>query len=283
MSRLSASGLVGSVVALLAGAGASLGLAASLAPPAPEAPPALLPRPVVQAPRALAPLGRDALLEGILSRNLFDATRPAAGLAPQGEALTRIPATLLATVVTHPAEFSSALIALSGGEAIGYGLGDSLVGRTLVGIERDVVVLVDGDGHRELLTRGEVGTRAPVATPAGAAEGIVPLAEGRWAVDRDLLREYMSDVSKATALGTARPAKGPSGEVDGYRLSRIRRDSVVEQLGLQNGDVVTSINGASLASLTEALALLPTVPDQPSLRLAITRRGQPLTLDYELR
>ncbi len=78
------------------------------------------------------------------------------------------------------------------------------------------------------------------------------------------------------------PHKGPDGEVDGFRLSGIRGESVVSKLGFKNGDVVLSVNERPLTSMAEVMEAYQALRDEDTLTFEISRRGQRSSLRIDL-
>ncbi len=68
------------------------------------------------------------------------------------------------------------------------------------------------------------------------------------------------------------------GKPDGLLLYGIQNDSVFQQIGLRNGDIIKSINGSDILSAQDAVALyqsLNTALDEmPDIRFTIQRRGK---------
>lgn len=241
----------------------------------------------VEAPPAAAlhVRSRADYLDGILARNVFDHSAlgqqaPTPGATPR----STLQARLVATVVADDATLSSALIEVQGSSR-GYAHGERIQGRRIVSIQPGRVVLRLEDGSDEVLIAGQVPPRgtgtAAVARPTD--DGYTAVADNRWQVERTLLDSYLADPSKAAGLGQARPHQGDDGQVDGYRLSRIRRGELAEGLGLRNGDVVHAVNGQPLTSVSGAMAALQALQDASSFTFEITRRGSPLRLEYEVR
>ena len=76
------------------------------------------------------------------------------------------------------------------------------------------------------------------------------------------------------------PHRGPDAEIDGVRVSGIRRDSPLEQMGVRNGDVIHSVNGADV----RGEELLPNITaDLKIVDLELTRRGRKMKLTIEVR
>ena len=79
------------------------------------------------------------------------------------------------------------------------------------------------------------------------------------------------------------PHKDSNGEIDGYRLSGIRRRSFFYKLGVKNGDIVHSVNGQSLTSMSSAMDAYNSLSNEQSFSFEITRRNQRQTFEYEIR
>jgi type II secretion system protein C len=196
--------------------------------------------------------------------------------------------------VAEPDEFSFALIAQEGPEApaMSYGIGDALADAVIARIEPRQVVLRKPDGTEEILTMAKDqvaqggGPRPPVEPrppTEGAVEGITELGENKYAIDRSVVDKYLGDMTALSSMARAIPHRGPDGEIDGYRLSGIRRTSPLSQLGIKNGDVVHTVNGQSLTTLTDAMSAFQSLQSQSSFAFDVTRRGQKQTMEYQVR
>lgn len=238
-------------------------------------------------------LTRDQYVDAILKRNIFDAD--AIGKAAAGSdttAVATLSVRLVATMVATPDRFSSALIADEGRDnsAKGYGIGDHILDAEVIAIEPRKVTLRRADGNLEYLTMDEKvvphpGT-APVAVAAsedGGVEGVSQIGENHYAVDRSVIDKYLADLGSLSTMARAIPHKGPDGNVDGYRLSGIRRNSPLSQLGIKNGDVIQSVNGTSLGDMTDAMGALQSLQSASHFSFDVTRRGQQQQMEYDIR
>jgi type II secretory pathway component PulC len=84
-------------------------------------------------------------------------------------------------------------------------------------------------------------------------------------------------------MARAIPHRGPDGELDGYRLSGIRRNSVLSQLGIRNGDVIHAVNGHSLSSVQDAMGAYQGLQSESGFAFDVTRRGQKMNMEYDVR
>ncbi len=112
---------------------------------------------------------------------------------------------------------------------------------------------------------------------------VEPIGESRWAVDRWLLDEALQDTEKLASQVRAVPHRNDAGDIDGYRLSGIRRDSLFGRLGIENGDIVHAVNGISLTTADGALKAHQSLQGADGFDVDITRRNQKQTFNYEIR
>lgn len=287
------------LLALGASWGANRGIASLLALPEGDAlaqidPPAAPAARSEHAPRAQVATGRSKreYIQGILTRNVFDHTKvgQTATVRDEGDiVVTDLDAHLIATIVASPASFSSALIAKGGrdGPSEGYGIGDRLFDAEIVRIEKLRVVIRRADGTEEVLEIND-GEERRTSRPTGGnsqitdEEGIEKVSETEYNVDRELVDKYLNNLDSIQRLGRARIHR-TNGEVDGYRLAGIRRNSTGWNLGIRNGDVVHAVNGASLASMGEAMQAFNSLQNESSFSFDITRKGQQMSLQYGIR
>lgn len=73
------------------------------------------------------------------------------------------------------------------------------------------------------------------------------------------------------------------GKAVGLRLFAIRTGSLFEKIGLQNGDVLKSVNGNSLADLSQAMQLFQKLKEERSIDLALERNMVEKQFKYQIR
>lgn len=243
---------------------------------------------------------RQDYLNTIKCRNYFDPASNAsckpdeplvagAGTGGKGAAISELNVTLVGTLVAEPASFSSALILKDGPDqrAAGYGIGDKLEDATIIEIRRKEVVIRRGNDVEEVLVIGDDAPKPPPgAAPVAAAsttDGIEQLGENSYAISRELFNQHLTDLEGLSKLGRALQHRGPNGEFDGYRLSAIRRNTVAEQIGLRNGDIIHGVNGQQLSSMQAAMDAYTQLSGGSAFQVEVTRRGQKVQLDYQVR
>jgi general secretion pathway protein C len=68
----------------------------------------------------------------------------------------------------------------------------------------------------------------------------------------------------------------------GVKLYGIRKSSLFGKLGLQNGDLLRTINGFDMGSPDSALEAYAKLRSASNLSLAIVRRGTAVTMEYNI-
>jgi len=268
-----------------------------------------------QAGRISGPLARQAPLthyEVINKRNIFNATPPAdtpespAAVAPPPPPpevpATPLPLKLVGIIAGKKAPTPRFAIIESTGSQPGqavYQVGDSVQQVFIVDILPGCVVLDRGGEQQKLCFEKEAGTApatpgaapraaaAPVPPPAprpGDAGGadIVRVDTGTWQVKREKLLENFANVGSLSSQATVTPYF-VQGQQLGFRLSQIRAGGVLQQIGLQEGDVLQKVNGLDIHSPQEALQAYQQLQTESTVRLSILRNNSSTTLTYEIR
>jgi general secretion pathway protein C len=269
-----------------------------------------------QASDTSGPLAQKAPLthyEVINKRNIFNATPPAeAPAAPQVSEppppaaeppATPLPLKLVGTVAGADAARFAILESTGNppGQAV-YQVGDMVQQVVIVDIRPDCVVLEKGEGQRESLCfqldTGPAPPQSAVPTPGArqravapppaprpgepGSTGIVRVDPATWRVSRDLIMENFANVGSLSSQATITPYF-VQGQQQGFRLSQMRAGGLLPQIGIQEGDVLQTVNGLNLYTPQEALQAYQQLQTESTVRINILRNNRPTTLTYELR
>lgn len=135
---------------------------------------------------------------------------------------------------------------------------------------------------------------APVAAPEVAAapakglnddelnQGITQLSDTQYAVTRSLLDKVLGDQAELMRAARVIPYE-ENGRVIGVKVYGIRRSSMLGRLGIQNGDVLRTINGFDLSSPDSALQAYTKLREMDQFSIAMIRRGSPRTMEYSVK
>jgi len=124
----------------------------------------------------------------------------------------------------------------------------------------------------------------PESTPNVAIDlNVTILGDNHYAIDQAVIYDLYENPEQMYSQIRIVPHKASNGEIDGYRLSGIRRNSIFYQFGWENGDILHTVNGMSLTSMSSAMEAYRTLSNEQNFAFEITRQGQHQTLVYEIR
>ncbi|MDX1633635.1 MAG: type II secretion system protein GspC [Marinobacter sp.] len=197
---------------------------------------------------------------------------PVADVIRRSAPETRLRLRLEGVMVSEQPDLSSAIVAGTDGVTAHYRVGESLPGNVeLVEVE-PTRILIKRNGQFETLTfeesvSSELITEEPVAQISSADEFV---AEARQRLDAE----------GAQALQPFGLQPVEEGSASGYVYDG--SSAMLNAIGLQQGDVITAINGHSLGDLTQDTQLLESWRSQGQLEIEIERGGARFTVSYAL-
>jgi type II secretion system protein C len=158
-------------------------------------------------------------------------------------------------------------------------LGDLVLGARVTAIGAGRVTLDDAGRVREL----RLSSAAPRDWPeAAAALGESTPAEGREFTRAEVERRIADETPRLLSETALIPVSA-DGQVTGFTLSRLPENSLLTDLGLQAGDVLTEINGSVVDSMATLLALYARLRNESEIRATVLRGGSAVPLVVKLR
>lgn len=186
----------------------------------------------------------------------------------------------------------------SGGDATTLRSGTEVDGRELISAGPYQAVIRNGSAGRCSLQMFAEESPPPPASPPtpkrarparAAANGkisgeeydqnISKTSDTAYTVNRSLLNKVLSDRSELMRSARIIPHE-ENGRVVGVKLYGIRRNSLLGKIGLQNGDMLRTINGYDMASPDSALEAYARLRSADRLSVSIVRRGKAMTMNY---
>lgn len=125
-------------------------------------------------------------------------------------------------------------------------------------------------------------SRGAAKVPPEIASKIQKVSDTEFSIDRsvvDSILERQAELMKSARI----VPEQKDGKVLGVRLFGIRPDTLLGTLGLQNGDRLESINGFNMASPEKALEAYARLRTASNLNVKVSRRGQPVSIDYRIK
>jgi general secretion pathway protein C len=127
-----------------------------------------------------------------------------------------------------------------------------------------------------------VASADPSDISADVDKGVHKIDDSHYEVDRALVDKILNDPSQVMRSARIVPSI-KDGKANGFKMYAIRPNSVYAKIGMQNGDTIQAINGFEITSPDKALEVYTKVKSASSLSIQITRRGAPVTMDYQIK
>jgi general secretion pathway protein C len=192
-------------------------------------------------------------------------------------------------------DWSFASLSLGTGSPLLYRLGSSVDSKSVDSIYPEAVFLKAQNGVLCSLTMFKSPNAPPPPKPpavpavaeaasSGDAEldaGIKQASETKYSVRRSLVDKLLQNQAELMRSARVVPHE-ENGRVVGVKLYGIRKTSLLGKLGLQNGDMLRTINGFDMGSPDTALEAYAKLRSASNLSLAIVRRGNAVTMEYNI-
>jgi general secretion pathway protein C len=241
----------------------------------------------------------------ILRRNIFCSRCPpipsgqgGGTLDPPPPALTRtsLPLRLLAVMFAPPPadpSWSIAVIRDKDDRGAGpYVIGSWIRQAVITDIEQTRVYLKTSTGieYLDLVEAAPLDTavatpsRAPSSDPLMAAikRGIRKTGEYKYEVQRQAIDSLLDNMAVLSRVVRIVP-EIKDGRPAGFRLFNIQPDGPFAKIGLQNGDLISAINGLEISGPDNALMAYTRLRSASHLSVGLERHGLRMTIEYDVR
>jgi general secretion pathway protein C len=261
----------------------------------------LIPPPEVHLKQPPAPIAREphrpaSYYASIHVRDIFNSTKPEEEKPKEPPKPTELKLKLWGVAIHGGGKSHCVIEDLVTHKQDVYGIRDRVGGvATVKQVEWDRVIL-DRDGQDEILElaqpqggppSGRPGTAvaSAVGVPGSeqAAAAVNPhikqVSDNEYRIDRSEVDAALDNMNQLFTQMRAVP-HFEGGKSVGFRLFAIRQNSLFDQIGLRNGDIIQSINGAEINDPSKALALFQDLRNAGQLTVEIKRNNTPKTLSY---
>ena len=153
---------------------------------------------------------------------------------------------------------------------------------------RKVTFINTASGRREFVDLPEDiqvgGPRIQVsnAPRGGGGVGIEKVSPTQFNISRSEVDKTLQDLNKVLTEARAVP-NFENGVPAGYKLFQIVPGSIYDKLGLQNGDVISNLNGQPINDPGKAFEMLSELKTSSHLELTIKKDGKSVTNSYDIR
>lgn len=177
-----------------------------------------------------------------------------------------------------------------------YMVGDHIQSAEVVFIERERVIVLNGNRKEYIDNQPGDGAGLPVNTPVvappppvaantannGLGSGIRAVGENDYEVPRDEINRTLGNLNEVAMQARIVPAF-KDGQAQGFKLFSIRPDSIYSKIGVQNGDVIKRINGFDMNSPEKALEVYSKLKEANHIVIELERNGASIRKSYSIR
>ena len=212
-----------------------------------------------------------------------------------------------AIVAERPQSSIASIIDLNTRETRIYGVGDQVLGASVLSIERlrdekdatgsgfKVAAIICNNGTKEFVDfePGD-GSSATPATPFAARsapamgesaspgpDGVQKVADNRYEVKKKYIDDTLSNLNNVATQARIVPSF-KNGVANGFKLFSIQPGSLYTAIGVENGDVIQKINGYEINSPDKALEVYQKLRESSHITIEIERNGQIIRKEYNV-
>ena len=156
-----------------------------------------------------------------------------------------------------------------------YRLGDMIGSARLIKITRNTAI-IKRDG-REITLKIKGTPEGSMLSRSQTPPAHMP--SSGMALSRGEVNEKLRDLKTIMTQAAIRPYF-EDGEQEGFIVSNIKPDSIYQKLGIQNGDIVTEVNGNQMQSADDLLQMINIMQSGGNIALGLKRNGKAETINY---
>jgi general secretion pathway protein C len=156
-----------------------------------------------------------------------------------------------------------------------YRLGDMIGQVRLIKITRNTAIIKSAD--REITLKIKETPEGSLISRSQGPQANIP--NSGMAISRGEVTEKLRDLKTIMTQAAVRPYF-EAGTQEGFIISDIKPDSLYQQLGLHNGDIIIDVNGKRMQTADDILQMVNIMQSGGSIALSLKRNGNAETINY---
>lgn len=104
----------------------------------------------------------------------------------------------------------------------------------------------------------------------------------KFTISRELLEDKLKDINAILTQARATQIQNPDGTIS-FKMSEIEPGGIFAYLGIQDGDIIDSINGKPITDLNEVMSKFGAIKNMDQLQLGMRRESGDVQLDYAIK
>jgi general secretion pathway protein C len=212
-----------------------------------------------------------------------------------------------AVLAERPQSSLATILDISARDTQSYGVGDQILGATLLGVERmrdpndatgagfRIVAVLCHAGQKEYVDFDASIAPAPAAlsgapAPAPGAPGepgpldlagVRKVSDTRYEIPKRVVDQSLSNLNNIATQARIVPSF-KNGVANGFKLFSIQPGSLYSAIGVENGDVIQRINGYEINSPDKALEVYQKLREAQLVTIELERNGLTIRKDYNI-
>lgn len=150
-------------------------------------------------------------------------------------------------------------------------------------LESGVCESIASDKARE--TRSPISVMSPSQSREFKANKKMPGIENegnKFKISKTLIDEKMKDIASILTQARAIKIQNPDGTIS-FKLTEMDPAGIFPYLGLQDQDIITSINGKPIYDMNEVMGLFARIKNLDALQLGVKREGSDSVQEYSIK
>ena len=104
----------------------------------------------------------------------------------------------------------------------------------------------------------------------------------KYTIEKGFIQDKMKNISDVLTQARGIQLTNPDGSLS-FKIVDVEPGGIFSYLGIQNNDIITHINGKKISNLNEVMSLFGKVSNMDKMDLTISRGGEEVPLQYNIR